>query len=60
MKTTIKTIRNCSIQGKLAVFIFLFMAGLLFTSSLQADDIGMKLAKDRSIPGKNQIGECAK
>jgi len=37
---------------------FLFVV-LLSTSSLQADGFGMKLAKDRSIPGKNQIGKCA-
>ena len=60
MKTTINTIIRNIARGKSAVITILFMVGLLVTSTVQANDLGMKLAKDRSIPGKNQIGECAK
>jgi hypothetical protein len=48
-----------NLQANAAAFIAFLMFGLLFCTSAKADDIGMKLAKDRSIVGKNQIGQCA-
>jgi hypothetical protein len=53
-------LKNTSqIQQKVSSLILSLALGLLLSANVQAEDMGMKLAKDRSLPGKNQIGECA-